>query len=175
MLESVVTIARGSILCLRRGQRARRSAVGRARYKQMGLSGMAIMSDNESMDVRGMGYGSGPSGYSSAKASGNSFATINLGPLGGAHSENSYSSSGKNVAGGDKPVLRRSFHQLEDQQWRTQAAHGRKMAGYGGKRTADGRQMVDTVAWVVAWGGGTKTTTVTFTVFAGGSSHAYAH
>jgi hypothetical protein len=24
-------------------------------------------------------------------------------------------------------------------------------------------------------GGGTKTTTITFTIFAGGSSHAYAH
>lgn len=156
--------------------------------QQMGLGGMAVMSDDESMDVRGMGYGSGPSGYSSAKASGNSFATINLGPLGGAHSENSYSSSGKNKAGGDNF----SFAGVSISSTSNSGGHkppkggnggyGNKPpmggnGGYGGNGPPMGGNGGNGGYGGMGggMGGGTKTTTVTFTVFAGGFSHAYAH
>lgn len=63
---------------------------------QMGLSGLAIMSDDEAMDVRGEGFGSGGS---SASAWGSSFANIET-PVGSAGSENGYSAHGKHEADG---------------------------------------------------------------------------
>jgi hypothetical protein len=63
---------------------------------QMGLSGLAIMSDDEAMDVRGEGFGSGGS---SASAWGSSFANIET-PFGSAGSENGYSAHGKHEADG---------------------------------------------------------------------------
>jgi hypothetical protein len=63
---------------------------------QMGLSGLAIMSDDEAMDVRGEGFGSGGS---SASAWGSSFANVET-PFGSAGSENGYSAHGKHEADG---------------------------------------------------------------------------
>jgi hypothetical protein len=64
--------------------------------REMGLSGLAIMSDDEAMDVRGEGFGSGGS---SASAWGSSFANIET-PFGSAASENGYSAHGKHEADG---------------------------------------------------------------------------
>jgi hypothetical protein len=152
--------------------------------QQMGLGGMTIVSDEEGMAVRGMGYGMGPSGYSSAKASGNSFATINLGDLGGAHSENSYSASGKNKAGGDNF----SFAGVSISSTTSNGGHKPPKGGNGGYGNkppmggnggygGNGPPMGGNGGYGGMGGGmgGTKTTTVTFTVFAGGFSHAYAH
>lgn len=63
----------------------------------MGLGSMVVMSDDDAMNVRGQGY---QGGGSSVAVSGNSFATINGGPLGGAHSENAYAADGKHKASG---------------------------------------------------------------------------
>jgi hypothetical protein len=63
----------------------------------MGLGGLAVMSDEESMSIRGMGYQGGK--RSSASVFGNSFATIDT-PIGGAHSENGYTAEGKHSAKG---------------------------------------------------------------------------
>ncbi len=154
--------------------------------QQMGLGGMTIMSDDDGMAVRGMGFGMGPSGYSSARASGNSFATINLGELGGAHSENSYNSSGKNKAGGDnfsfagvsisKTSSRGDGH--KPPKGGNGGYGGPPMSGnggYGNKPPMGGYGGMGGNGGYGGMGGGTKTTTITFTVFAGGFSHAYAH
>jgi len=63
----------------------------------MGLGGMAVMSDEDAMSVRGRGYMGG--GGSSASAFGNSFATFSS-PFGTAHSENGYQADGKKFAAG---------------------------------------------------------------------------
>jgi hypothetical protein len=155
--------------------------------QQMGLGGMTIVSDEEGMAVRGMGYGMGPSGYSSAKASGNSFATINLGDLGGAHSENSYNASGKNKAGGDNF----SFAGVSISETSGKGNGGKPPkggnGGYGGmggngsygNKPSGGNGGYGGMGGMGGNGGyggmGGKTTTITFTVFAGGFSHAYAH
>src|SRR5262245_58704704 len=67
-----------------------------ATLREMGLSGMAIMSDDEAMEIRGEGFGSGGS---SASAGGSSFANIET-PDGSAASENGYSAHGKHEADG---------------------------------------------------------------------------
>lgn len=61
----------------------------------MGLGSMTIMSDEEALAVRGHGYQG-----SSVSVFGSSFATINGGPNGGAHSENGYLANGKHHAKG---------------------------------------------------------------------------
>jgi hypothetical protein len=61
----------------------------------MGLSGMVVMSDDDAMAVRGMGF----KGGSSVRVWGNSFATINT-KGGSAHSENGYALEGKHFAAG---------------------------------------------------------------------------
>lgn len=62
----------------------------------MGLESLVVMSDEEALSVRGEGFHGG----SSVKVFGNSFATINGGPNGGAHSENGYFAEGKHAAKG---------------------------------------------------------------------------
>lgn len=62
----------------------------------MGLGSLVVMSDEEALSVRGQGYRGG----SSVKVFGNSFATIDGGPNGGAHSENGYFAEGKHAAKG---------------------------------------------------------------------------
>jgi hypothetical protein len=59
----------------------------------MGLGGITIMSDDEALSVRGMGWGS-------AKAYGKSWANVHVDGA-SAGSENAYSSSGKHKAWGE--------------------------------------------------------------------------
>jgi hypothetical protein len=68
----------------------------RQMMEAMGLGSLVVISDDEAMAVRGHGY----KGGSHVVVSGNSFATVNGGPLGGAHSENAYSADGKHKASG---------------------------------------------------------------------------
>jgi hypothetical protein len=62
----------------------------------MGLGGLAIVSDEDALSIRGQGF----KGGSSVRVFGNSFATFNAGSLGGAHSENGYVAEGKHFASG---------------------------------------------------------------------------
>lgn len=76
--------------------RAENGRPSRQTLQAMGLGSLVEMSDDDAMGVRGQGY----QGGSSVAVSGNSFATINGGPLGGAHSENAYSADGTHMASG---------------------------------------------------------------------------
>jgi hypothetical protein len=63
---------------------------------EMGLSGLVVLTDGDAMAIRGQGFK--PS--SSARAWGNSFATINT-KGGSASSENGYAANGKHYASGN--------------------------------------------------------------------------
>jgi hypothetical protein len=71
-------------------------APSRATLNAMGLSGLSVISDDEAMDIRGEGFGSGGS---SAAAWGSSWANVET-PFGSAGSENSYDAHGKHSASG---------------------------------------------------------------------------
>ena len=156
----------------------------RSALAQMGLGGMTVISDNEALAVRGLGFSSG----SLAQASGNSFATINT-PFGSAHSENAYASQGKHKAGGDNF----SFAGFAVTTSHPKPGNGGN-GGYGGMPGSGGNGGYGGMAGNGCGncnspppggggyggmggngGGGSKTTTTSFTVFAGGFSHAYAH
>lgn len=122
----------------------------------MGLGAMTVMSDEEGLAVRGHGYPGG----SSVSVFGSSFATINGGPAGGAHSENGYSATGKHKAGGSNS----SYAGVT-----ISTSGGHKPSGGGGgykPRSNSGG----------GYGGGgygnVKSTTIKF--FAGGHSSGYA-
>jgi hypothetical protein len=210
----IVLLAAGQFAHAQNGQPSKNT------LQQMGLSGMSIMSDDDAMAVRGMGFGSGSMGSGSfASASGNSFATINT-PLGSAHSENAYSASGKNQAGGDNLSFAGASISVTESDKGGDGGYssGPPMGGgnggytppsggkggknyppsnggygngkppkggmngynpppmngggYGGKPPKGGN---GGYGGGMPGGMGGKTTTITFTVFAGGSSHAYAH
>jgi hypothetical protein len=97
----------------------------------IGLGGMVVMSDEDAMAVRGMGF----KGGSSVRVWGNSFATINT-KGGSAHSENGYAVSGKHFAAGGNL----SFAGAEFKSSNGKGGHSYKpsrggMGGYGGGHT----------------------------------------
>ncbi|HEY4234639.1 MAG TPA: hypothetical protein VGM76_14490 [Lacipirellulaceae bacterium] len=219
---SVAALAAGQFA---RGQNGRPS---KSDLQQMGLGGISVMSDDDALAVRGFGFSPGHSSGSSAVASGNSFATINT-PLGSAHTENSYASSGKNKAGGDNFSFAGFSASTTSGNGGKDDGHGSNPGngGYGGSGPPMGGNggyggnggnagnckscggMGGGMSHPPKNGGGYggngppsggmggngppkgnggyggmggnsggmggKTTSVTFTVFAGGSSHAYAH
>jgi hypothetical protein len=101
------------------------NGISTSTLSQMGLSGLSVMSDSDALAVRGLGFTTGinhsmgtgsccgPRGSASpsAKAAGNSFATMNVDAggngcptctqSGGSHSENSYNAMGPYSASGD--------------------------------------------------------------------------
>ena len=202
----------GVVLVATVGAQAARARDGRpsnSDLAQMGLGGMAVMSDDEAMTVRGMGYGSGSYGggtkmTSSVSVSGNSFATI-VTPDGSAHSENAYSASGKNKAGGDNlsfagktVIITQSGGNKPPKGGNGGYPSGGDMGnkppkgGNGGYPSGGGMGykppsggnggypsnggMGGKNGYPSGGGmGGNMTTSITFAVFAGGSSHAYAH
>ena len=87
-----------AMLVVSQSVRAEEGRPSQAALEQMGLGGLAVISDEEGMSVRGHGYNHG-STHSSVNVFGNSFATIQT-PLGDAHSENGYAASGKHYASG---------------------------------------------------------------------------
>ena len=95
----------------------------------MGLGGLTIMSDDEALAVRGLGF---RSGGSSAQASGDSFATINT-PMGLAHSENGFNASGKHEASGDDF----SFAGTEIMTAVDRSGHGERGGDFGGEPGKD--------------------------------------
>jgi hypothetical protein len=121
---------------------------------QMGLSGMAVMSDADAMEVRGRGYQGG--GGSSVRVYGNSFATINT-RNGSAHSENGYAAQGKHFAAGANGSVAGVIH----------ISSGGGGGGYGKPRpkTYGGRPR--------GMGGGVNIRSTI--VFAGGFSVGVAH
>jgi hypothetical protein len=155
----------------------------RSALQEMGLSGLVTMSDDEALAVRGLGFSSG----SLAQASGNSFATINT-PLGSAHSQNAYVASGKHSASGDNfsfagVAVTTSSHKPgrgDGGGYGGMPGNG----GYGGNPSHGCNSCNSHPSGNGGYGGGMgggqggmggKTTTTSFTVFAGGFSHAYAH
>jgi hypothetical protein len=93
-----VAIAFAAIICP--SAQADGGRPSRQMLSDMGLGGLVVMSDDEALGVRGFGYKGGHGGGSSAVVAGNSFATINAGPFGTAHSENLYAAEGKKFAFG---------------------------------------------------------------------------
>jgi hypothetical protein len=164
---------------------------GRA-LQEMGLGGLTIMSDDEALAVRGLGF---RSGGSSAQASGDSFATINT-PMGSAHSENGFNASGKHEASGDNF----SFAGAESMTTVDRSGHHEMGGDFGGEPGKDrghchacnspppshSCKSSPPCHSSCSNGGcpsrcngnggmGCKTTTTSFTTFAGGFSHASAH
>jgi hypothetical protein len=145
--------------------------------QQMGLGGMSVMSDDDALAVRGLGFSPGMGSGSSALASGNSFATINT-PFGSAHSENAYSSSGKHVAGGDNFSF--AGFSATNSMGGKDDGHGSDCHNRPPSRCMSGKNHSPKNCGFSGMGGnkggmGGKTTTSTFVVFAGGFSHAFAH
>jgi hypothetical protein len=183
---------------------AEEGAPSKASLEAMGLSGLSIMSDDEAINIRGEGFGSGGS---SASASGSSFANIET-PFGSAGSENSYDAHGKHSASGDnlsfagveittsggndgehhgkppknggmdgKPSHGKDHGDKGGNGGMGGDKHGKdhgdkggnsRCGGMGGDKHGKGGKGN-------GGGGGGAPKTVSFTVFAGGSSHAHAH
>jgi hypothetical protein len=116
----------------------------------MGLGGLVVMSDETALSVRGQGF----KGGSSARAFGNSFATINT-KNGSAHSENAYVAEGKHFAAGANKSFAGAIFKKSD------GKGGHSKPGHSGM-----------------WGGkpsrGHSTTIKSVKVFAGGHSFAVA-
>jgi hypothetical protein len=74
---------------------AQEAAPSKSTLAEMGLSSLSVMSDDDAMDIRGEGFGSG----SSASAWGSSFAFVST-PAGEAGSTNGYNAHGKHEADG---------------------------------------------------------------------------
>jgi hypothetical protein len=156
---------------------------------QMGLSGMAIMSDDEAMVVRGEGFGSGGS---SASAWGSSFTNIET-PFGSAGSENGYSAHGKHEADGSNSsfagfVITSSGGEDHGHQGKAPKDGGmgndkpsKGDGGYGGMGGDKGSKGHGKDGGGCYGGGGSKgggskgggPKTASFAVFAGGSSRAH--
>jgi hypothetical protein len=144
----------------------------------MGLGGLAVMSDDEAMNVRGLGYQG--NGGSSAAVFGNSFATFTT-PFGTAHSENGYAAEGKKFAKGN------NFSEAGVELRVTQSKNGRKHGGMGGGKPGGGYGGgMNNGGWRGKPGGGMgghhggghkpgRTTSISVRVFAGGFSSAFAH
>jgi hypothetical protein len=82
--------------------RAEGGRPSRQALQAMGLGSLVVMSDDEAMGVRGMGFmGGGNKGVQSyVRVTGSSFATYNGPNSDGSHSENSYFAEGKHDAKG---------------------------------------------------------------------------
>jgi hypothetical protein len=97
---------------------------------EMGLGGLVVVSDNDALAIRGMGY---KGSSSSVKIFGNSFATINK-KYGTAHSENGYVAEGKHfAAGGNHSYAGATFKKSSRMRSHSKSGYGRKGGGgYGG-------------------------------------------
>jgi hypothetical protein len=155
---------------------AQQGAPSKAALSEMGLSGLTVMSDDDAMNVRGEGF---KSGGSSASAWGSSFAFVAT-PVGVAGSTNGYNAHGKHSAGGDNLSFAGVTVSVT-----TSKGHSKPPmdgGGYGGNKMSSSKGSYGGNGSYGGMGGngggnkgGSKTTTVTFVVFAGGSSHAHAH
>jgi hypothetical protein len=95
----------------------------------MGLGGLFVMSDDDALMVRGQGF------QSSARAFGNSLATINT-KNGSAHSENAYIADGKHfAAGANKSFAGAVFKKSSGKGGHSKPGHGSKWGSkpWGGK------------------------------------------
>jgi hypothetical protein len=146
---NVIGLAIATIALMCQSAAANDGRPSRDTLADMGLSGLVVMSDDDAMAVRGMGY----KGGSSVRVWGNSFATINT-KGGSAHSENGYAVSGKHFAAGGNF----SFAGAEFKKSSGKGGHNSKPSygGMGGHR-------------------GGHTTVKSVKVFAGGFSFGVAH
>jgi hypothetical protein len=150
---------------------AQQGAPSKAALSEMGLSGLTVMSDDDAMNVRGEGF---KGGGSSASAWGSSFAFVAT-PVGVAGSTNGYNAHGKHSASGDNLSFAGVTVSTS-----TSKGHSKPPmdgGGYGGMSKCN-KGSCSTCGNNGGGGGnkgGSKMTTVTFVVFAGGSSHAHAH
>jgi hypothetical protein len=141
----------------------------RQALEQMGLGGIVVMSDDEALTVRGHGY---KGGGSSAMAFGNSFATINGGAMGGAHSQNAYIANGKHVAKGDNFSFAGVVHISTG--GKKKKDHGGGGGGYGGMGGQGGHGGGGGGYGGGGGHGGGKINISAKIFFAGGSSSAWA-
>ena len=127
--SKVLALSIGMLAAIGHAAHVQGSQPSGSALQDMGLGGLTIMSDDEALAVRGLGF---RSGGSSAQASGNSFATINS-PFGSAHSENAYSASGNHEASGDNF----SFAGAEIMTTVDKSGHGEKGGDFGGEPGKD--------------------------------------
>lgn len=153
VMIAVGAAALASTVCAEHGRPSRQT------LEAMGLGSLVVLSDDDAMSVRGHGY---KGGGSFVAVSGNSFATINGGPLGGSHSENAYSAEGKHKASGSNS----SYAGVTDIWIGPGGGHkgkGRGKPNGGGDYGGGG------------YGGGKPTVKIHTTIFfAGGHSSAHA-
>lgn len=112
MSKLFLTTMAAALMCVA-GSAFADQGISSSTLDQMGLSGLSVMSDSESLSIRGMGYtGGGMKSYKAAKkrrdtknpwssAFGNSFATVVDKHGNVAHSENGYAAEGPYAASGE--------------------------------------------------------------------------
>ena len=110
MSKYILSLA-AALVCLAGSARAE-EGISASTLSEMGLTGLTVVSDQDALAVRGMGFSGGhySKGCKScgargkkapySRVSGNSFATIGV-EDGGAHSENAYFAEGPYGASGD--------------------------------------------------------------------------
>jgi hypothetical protein len=134
--------------------------------EQMGLGGIVMMSDDEGMAVRGLGF---KGGHSSVRVFGNSTATINT-KNGTAHSENGYVAEGRHFAAGANGSVAGVIHISKGGK---KGGHpGGNMGGYGGNM---GGWKGDKMRGGMNGHGKGGTKVRATIVFAGGFSFGVAH
>jgi hypothetical protein len=114
MSKAILSTLAATLLCAAASTANAADGISSSTLAEMGLSGLAVMSDSEALAVRGKGFvGCGLCGHRSSVepssvAFGNSFATISLGdacpecgPEGTSHSENGYAAEGPFAASGE--------------------------------------------------------------------------
>jgi hypothetical protein len=134
-------IAVASIAVLCQSAIANDGRPGRDTLADMGLGGMIVMSDDDAMSVRGQGF----KGGSSARAFGNSFATINT-KNGSAHSENAYLAEGKHfAAGANKSFAGAVFKTSNGKDGHSKPGHGGMSGGNWSRKPSHGSTTIKSV------------------------------
>ncbi len=150
---NVCGMAIASIALLCQSALANDGRPSRDTLADMGLGGLVVISDDDALAIRGLGF----KGGSSVRVWGNSFATINT-KNGSTHSENGYANQGKHFAtGGNFSFAGATFKKSSgkgghDKPWRGDMGGGWSGGGMHGGHT----------------------TTKTVKVFAGGHSWGVA-
>jgi hypothetical protein len=109
MSKMILSMFVAALFCVAGSAKAD-NGISASTLDKMGLSGLTVVSDNDAMSIRGMGYtGSKTSWMSKSRrdkqpwsaAFGNSFATVHDQEGNVAHSENGYSAEGPYEADGE--------------------------------------------------------------------------
>ncbi len=159
----MIGLAIAILLAVGQSVRAEDGRPSQAALEEMGLGGLAVMSDSDGMSVRGHGF-KGHGGGSSVEVYGHSSASINT-PFGDARSRNGYEAEGKHHASGKNGSW--AGVEIKVSHSKPKPGHGGGGGEYGGKPRGGG-------GWGSGGHGGGKTTVLSVKVFAGGYSSAKA-